>query len=113
MNGIYFVNEKISLKGLAKKQSIDLQKETIIAFIRRKKIRIAKLNPYQLYDHYSIPHALYYDLKREKHQFDCFIIYSQEVIEDYVTAYPARWLMLKSFFHEVITVEHSINQIQI
>lgn len=112
LKGIYFINEKISLKGLTEKQSFELQKEALKAFIRSNKIRITKLNPYQLYEHYTVPHALYYDLKKEKIQLDFLVMYSLEVIDDYITTYPARWLMLKSFFKEVITVEQHANHIK-
>lgn len=114
MDGIYFINEKITLKGLSKKQSFDLQKETLLAYMRSRKISIIKLNPYQLHEHYTVPHALYYDLKKEKLRLDFLVIYSPDVIEDYVKTYPARWLMLKSFFKEVVTVEEfAANQMQL
>jgi hypothetical protein len=105
LRGIYFINEKISLKGLPEKQSIELQKEALLAFMRNRKMKTVTLNPWQINKHYSIPHALYYDLKKENLHLDFLVFYSPEVIEEYVETYPARWLMLKSFFREVITIE--------
>ncbi len=105
MKGIYFINERIRLKGLSEEQSFDLQKKALLAFMRERKIKSIKLNPCQINKHYAVPHALYYDLKKEKLQLDLLLFYSPEVIEDYIKTYPARWLMLKSFFNEVIMIE--------
>jgi hypothetical protein len=113
MNGIYLINEKIQLNGLPGSESIQLQKEAVSAYICEQKIKVAKLNPYQLNDHYTIPHALYYDLKTKRKQLDCLVMYSPQIIEDYIKTYPARWLMLKSFFNKVILVEQCTNQVQL
>ncbi|MDP4103752.1 MAG: hypothetical protein Q8935_02270 [Bacillota bacterium] len=112
MNGIYLINEKVKLNGLTLQESIQLQKEALMAYIQEQKIKVTKLNPYQLHDHYSIPHALYYDLKSKRKQLDCLMIYSPQIIEDYMTTYPARWLMLKSFFDRVIMVQQYASQVQ-
>jgi hypothetical protein len=113
MNGIYLINEKVKLNGLTPQESIQLQKEALLAYIREQKIKVTKLNPYQLHDHYTVPHALYYDLKSKRKQLDCLIMYSPQIIEDYITTYPARWLMLKSFFDKVIMVQQCANQVQL
>lgn len=113
MNGIYLINERIKLSGLSSQESIKLQKEALLDYIQEQKIKVAKLNPYQINDHYTIPHALYYDLKKKRKQLDCLIMYSPQIIEDYITTYPARWLMLKSFFNKVIMVQQCANQYQI
>lgn len=105
MQGIYFINDQISLNGHSKEESIALQEQTILDHIQSKKIQVVKLNPYQLHEYYTIPHALLYDLKKEKIQLDCFVIYSPQIIEDFIYSYPARWLILKSFFNEILTVE--------
>jgi hypothetical protein len=112
MNGIYLINEKVKLNGLTLQDSIQLKKEALMAYIQEQKIKVTKLNPYQLHDHYSIPHALYYDLKSKRKQLDCLMIYSPQIIEDYMTTYPARWLMLKSFFDRVIMVQQYASQVQ-
>lgn len=112
MNGIYLINERVKLNGLTLQESIQLQKEALMAYIQEQKIKVTKLNPYQLHDHYSIPHALYYDLKSKRKQLDCLMIYSPQIIEDYMTTYPARWLMLKSFFDRVIMVQQYASQVQ-
>jgi len=31
-------------------------------------------------------------------------------MEDYIYSYPARWLILKSFFKEIIIVEEQVGQ---
>jgi hypothetical protein len=104
MQGISFINERKSLHGLSREESIQLQKETLSDFIENKKIHVVKLNPYQLYDHYTIPHALLSDLKLNKPNLDCLVMYSPQVIEEFVHIYPARWILLRSYFDEIITV---------
>ena len=106
MKGIYFINDRMTLSGLTKEESISLQKELITTFIKEKNITIVKLNPYQLHEFYTNHHALLYDLKKEKKQFDCFLHFSLQAMEDYIYSYPAKWLILKSFFKEVIAVEN-------
>ncbi|OLS36884.1 hypothetical protein [Bacillus sp. MRMR6] len=105
MQGIYFVNDRISLNSFSKEESLLLQEQNILEHFHNHNIHIVKLNPYQLNEYYTIPHALLYDLKQEKAQFDYFIYYSPQVMEDFIYSYPARWLMLKSYFNEIITIE--------
>ncbi|WP_342430793.1 hypothetical protein [Neobacillus sp. FSL H8-0543] len=104
MKGIYFINDRISLNGLSKEESIAYQKQTILEHNQINKIQVAKPNLYQLHEYYTNLHALLYDLKKEKQELDCFVIFSSQIIEDYIYTYPARWLILKSFFKEIITV---------
>ncbi len=82
------------------------QEQSIKNYIQQKKIEIVTLNPYQIYDYYTIPHALLYDLKKENQAFDCLIYYSTLVLEDFIYSYPAKWLILKSFFSNIIQVEN-------
>ncbi|WP_066064801.1 hypothetical protein [Neobacillus soli] len=105
MKGIYFINDRISLDGLSKEESLSLQEQSIKKYLSDQKIQIVKLNPCQLNEFYTIPHALLYDLKRQKSGFDCFVHYSFQTIEDFIYTYPAKWLILKSFFKEIIFVE--------
>ncbi|MGG1674463.1 hypothetical protein ACIFOT_01810 [Neobacillus sp. NRS-1170] len=106
MKGIYFINDRISLNGLSKEDSSRLQEESIKHYILQQKIEIVTLNPYQVNDYYTIPHALLYDLKKEKRGLDCLIHYSPLVLEDFIYSYPAKWLILKSFFTDIIQVEN-------
>jgi hypothetical protein len=105
MKGIYFVNNQICINGLSKEESIDLQEQSIRNFMAEHNIQNTKLNPYQLNEYYTVPHALLYDLKKHQHSFDCFIHYSLHAMEDFIYTYPAKWLILKSFFKEVIIVD--------
>lgn len=109
MKGIYFINEHISLNGLSKEDSIKHQKQMILEHNQNKEIQVIKPNPYQLHEYYTNLHALLYDLKKEKQQLDCFVIFSSHIIEDYIYTYPARWLILKSYFNEIITVTQQPN----
>ncbi|NRG46478.1 hypothetical protein HRF87_17145 [Bacillus sp. CRN 9] len=106
MKGIYFINEKWVMNDYKTlDESLEIQKESISSFLSTNSIETIKLNPYQLNDYYTIPHALYYDLKQTKPQIDCLIIYSEKVIEDFIESYPARWLVLKSFFNKVVFLD--------
>lgn len=104
MNGIYFINERINLNGLSMEESFSIQQHSILKYIQDRNIQVERLNPYQLNDYYTIPHALLYDLKKAKVQIDCFLFHSSDVMEDFIYTYPAKWLIIKSFFREVITL---------
>lgn len=105
MKGIYFINERICINNQTKEESIQMQEQSIINYIQKNKIEIIKLNPLQLHDFYTIPHALLYDLKQKKSQIDYLLLYSSQVIEDFIYTYPAKWLILKSFFANVIILD--------
>ncbi|WP_042463838.1 hypothetical protein [Neobacillus dielmonensis] len=105
MKGIYYINERCCLNGLSIEESMNLQKESIKQYLSNHNIETVKLNPFQLYDHYTILHALLYDLKKDPIRLDCFIYYSPDVIEDFIYSYPAKWLILKSYFKEFISIE--------
>lgn len=109
MIGIYFINDRVSLHELSKEESFHLQKQTILQYFQEHSIHVPKLNPYQLHDYYTNPHALLYDLKKEHGLVDYFLIYSMDVMEDFIYSYPAKWLILKSYFKDVI----SIREIQV
>jgi hypothetical protein len=106
LKGIYYINDRICFNGLSNEESKLLQEQSIQKYMKEQRIQAIKLNPYQLADYYTIPHALLYDLKRVKNQFDCFIHYSQQAVEDFMYTYPAKWLILKSYFKEIIVIEN-------
>ena len=104
MKGIYFINEQIHINDFSREESIEIQKQELLYYIEANRLKPVKLNPYQLYPHYTIPHALLYDLKLHKRQFDCLLMYSRNSIDDFAETYPARWLILKSYFDRILTV---------
>lgn len=104
MKGVYFINDQIQLNGLSKEKSLLLQKQSLKNVIKTNEIQVFPLNPYQLNSHYTILHALLYDLKSVGAQMDCFVFYSQTVLEDFIYSYPARWLLIKSYFDTMIPV---------
>jgi len=110
MKGIYIINERLCINNLSKEESFKIQEQSIINYIQEKNIQIMKLNPNQLHDFYTIPHALLYDLKQNKNQIDCLLMHSIEVVEDFIYTYPARWLILKSFFVDIIVVDEASKQ---
>lgn len=104
MKGIYLINEKFHINGYAQDVSVEIQHAALLGLMHREYIVPVKLNPYQLNQHYTIPHALLFDLKLHKKQIDCLLMYSTECIEDFAVTYPARWLILKSYFDTILTV---------
>ncbi|MEW8971954.1 MAG: hypothetical protein AB2411_15095 [Mesobacillus sp.] len=104
MMGIYLINEKIHINGYVQDESVHVQQNLLLDFMKKEKIQPVKLNPHQLNEHYTIPHALLYDLKLHKKQIDFLLMYSSESIEDFAATYPARWLILKSYFDTILTV---------
>lgn len=109
MKGIYLINDRIKINDFSKEESVALQKLSILNFIEKENIQIVRLNPYQIYEYYTIPHALLYDLKKEKNRCDYLIYYSSQILEDFIYTYPARWLILKSYFKEIINLEEHKN----
>ena len=104
MNGILFINNRIELNGLSREESFHLQKESLIHYIGQHHIKAVTLDPFQLNSHYTILHALYYDLKGTSEPIDCLACYSPAVLDDFINTYPARWLIIKSYFGRVLPV---------
>ncbi|UYZ23129.1 hypothetical protein [Mesobacillus jeotgali] len=104
MKGIYLINEKIHINGYVHDESAAIQQAALLDLMNKEGVAPVKLNPYQLNEHYTIPHALLYDLKLHKKQIDCLLMYSNESIGDFALTYPARWLILKSYFDRILTV---------
>ncbi|MEH7094254.1 hypothetical protein [Neobacillus vireti] len=105
MNGLYFINDHISIGGLTKEESIILQEQAIKKYVEEQNIQIVTLNPYQLKEYYAVPHALLYDLHKANTSFDYFIYYSQQAVEEFIFSYPAKWLILKSYFNNTIMIK--------
>jgi hypothetical protein len=106
LKGIYFINDRVELDGLSREESFQLQKQALIEFMEQQQIEPVVLNPCQLNSHYTIPHALFYDLKDSGKQLDCLAFYSPAVLDDFITTYPARWLLIRSYFDQVLAVCH-------
>ncbi|MCS0654598.1 MULTISPECIES: hypothetical protein [Bacillaceae] len=102
LKGIYLINPHWQYLNKPKEECIQLQKQALESYILNHNIYTVKLNQWQLNDYYTIPHALLYDLKKKKAELDILLLYSEEVLEDFIHSYPARWLILKSFFNEVV-----------
>ncbi|MBM4765198.1 hypothetical protein [Bacillus sp. B15-48] len=102
MRGIYFINDQITISGFSREESFYLQEQTLLNLLEKHDIDVVALNPYQIYNYYTILHALFYDLKETNTQLDCFLFYSPDVINDFMHTYPARWLLIKSYFNKCI-----------
>jgi ubiquinone biosynthesis protein COQ9 len=101
---IYLINEQIHINGCSRNESFEIQQNALADFIQKERLEPVRLNLYQLNEHYTIPHALLYDLKLNKKQIDCLLFYSGQSIKDFASTYPARWLILKSYFDRVLTI---------
>ncbi|MDR4946857.1 hypothetical protein [Neobacillus cucumis] len=112
MIGIYFINERISINNLSWEESILFQEQSIKNYLLEQNIQAITLNPLQLKEYYTNPHALLYDLRKIKSPIDCFIYFSSQTVEDFIYSYPAKWLILKSFFNEIILIEQQIERDQ-
>lgn len=58
------LNERISLEGLSKEESVGLQKRHLLKYIQTNNLDIVKPDIYQINDYYTIQHALLYDLEK-------------------------------------------------
>ncbi|MEH7389054.1 hypothetical protein V7149_04240 [Bacillus sp. JJ1503] len=105
MKGIYFINERQhqDLEGISHCISI------ISSFLKANQIQAIKLNSNQLNDYYTLPHALLYDLNQAKMLLDYLVIYSNQDVNEFIYMYPAKWVLLKSYFSEVVFVEEQRN----
>lgn len=109
MKGIILINEHICITPYSKEQSAALQLQ-LTHYLRIKlKIELLALNPYQLYPHYTNPHALFFDLAAQNAEADYLIVYSEKILEPFISAYPARWILLKSYFQDILFAEKSID----
>ncbi|WP_102274200.1 hypothetical protein [Cytobacillus massiliigabonensis] len=114
MKGIYIINELWQAESLTKEQSMEVQKHALQTYLNEHQITAIKLNPLQLNDYYTIPHALLYDLKQQSEiSLDCLVLFSESAIADFIYSYPARWILLKSFFDKVVFVEQHYKDIAI
>ncbi|UII54369.1 hypothetical protein LS684_11820 [Cytobacillus spongiae] len=111
MEGVCLINERFPVNGLSNEESTQLQLNHCLQFMRDKSIEVVPLNKQQIYPHYSIPHALLYDLSKSNRELDYLVIYSDRMLQEFIHVYPAKWVMLKSFFREVVVInkEQSIS----
>jgi hypothetical protein len=104
MKGIVLLNPAFSIGELSKKESLLMQKTLVDKLIDDRKINIVTLNPYQINEYYTIPHALLYDLQYKKPtKIDCLVLYSFETIKRFQLCYPEKWQTLITYFSEIIT----------
>jgi len=106
MNVIYFINERISLEGLSKVDSVVLQKQQLLKYIQTNNLNIVKPNSYQINNYYTIQHALLYDLEKFKiEKVDYLLYYSEEVMKDFIYIYPDYWFLLQNHFNFVVSLK--------
>ncbi|WP_080844366.1 hypothetical protein [Cytobacillus gottheilii] len=105
MNAIMLVNENLSIQSLSKAESKQLQINCLTNYMKIQRLNEKTLNPYQLNPYYTIPHALLYDVQQTRQPLDYLLVHSYEAIQPFIKMYPARWILLKSFFHHTILIE--------
>ncbi|OCA81552.1 hypothetical protein A8F94_22030 [Bacillus sp. FJAT-27225] len=106
MEAILFVNERCL---------IPTEEQSMAVCALREELGLipAILNPWQLYTYYTNFHALLFDLKKHSKQVPFLIVYSEECAKDFIKTYPARWLLLKSFFNQVIFLDSAATNLPI
>ncbi|WNS74664.1 hypothetical protein RRV45_17375 [Bacillus sp. DTU_2020_1000418_1_SI_GHA_SEK_038] len=101
LKGVYLINER-QHQGT---ERIFHCKSAVNSFMKANQIQAVKLNSNQLNDYYTIPHALLYDLNQAKVQLDYLVVYSNQDVNEFIYMYPAKWVLLKSYFSGVVFVE--------
>lgn len=105
LKAVTFINEDIYRKA----GEIGHCRKAVQSFIDVNHFQTIKLNPYQLHFHYTIPHALLFDLQQAKANIDYLVMYSNKDMHEFIYMYPAKWLLLKSYFSEVLCVEEMVH----
>ncbi|MDQ0219953.1 hypothetical protein ELQ35_21910 [Peribacillus cavernae] len=106
MRGIALLNPHFSIGELSKKESLLIQKVILDKLVHEFEVDLVKLNPFQLDEYYTIPHALLYDLQIKKPaKLDCLLLYSFQTIERFQYIYPEKWEELSTCFSKIITLD--------
>lgn len=105
MKAVTFINEDLYRKA----GKMGHCQNAVQSFIDANQFQTIKLNPYQLHCHYTIPHALLFDLQQAKTHIDYLVLYSNNDMQEFIYMYPAKWLLLKSYFSKVICVEEMVH----
>jgi hypothetical protein len=105
MRGIMFTNGSLEIEGLTGKESIKKQLEVIQQYFKEKHIEVTTLNTNQIYKHYTILHALLFDLEKNKAHLDCFVTYSNCATERFKSLYPEKWEQLVNHFTHIIELD--------
>ncbi|PLT33740.1 hypothetical protein [Bacillus sp. V5-8f] len=106
MNGIVLLNPNLPIGQLQQKESLLFQKMLVYKLVDEWKVEIIKLNPYQIHEYYTIPHALLYDLKTKRNgMVDYLLLYSFKAVIRFQYIYPEKWVELESFFSKTVSVE--------
>ncbi|RFU62068.1 hypothetical protein [Peribacillus glennii] len=106
MKGIVLLNPHFSIGQLPRTESLLFQKMMVDKLTDEWKVTILQLNPYQIHDYYTIPHALLLDIQTQKPGIlDCLFLYSLHTVERFQYIYPEKWEELEGHFSKVVTVE--------
>ncbi|OIK08698.1 hypothetical protein [Bacillus sp. MUM 13] len=109
MRGLSLINPNCSHSTATKEEFFDIQKILTAAYIKENCIKEFKLNPYQVYSYYTIPHALLYDFQKSGiNSLDILVIYSFSVIERFTELYPEKWEQLKQCFGEIVFLSETL-----
>ncbi|WP_409304507.1 hypothetical protein [Peribacillus sp. SCS-155] len=107
--GIALLNPELKMAALSPDESLTVQKVAADRFIREFGIIPLVLNPHQLNNYYTIPHALLFDLKKyHVSKVDYLILYSLRTVERFQYIYPEKWTQLICSFHQVTCLDSRI-----
>ncbi|WP_057912536.1 hypothetical protein [Peribacillus muralis] len=105
MRGIVLLNPNYTIGELHMTESFAIQKIVTDRYLEENNISPVILNPYQLHLYYTIPHELLSNLQNKKtDQIDCLVLHSIETMERFIYIYPEKWLELRRYFKEIISV---------
>ncbi|MFD0048724.1 hypothetical protein ACFVHQ_05240 [Actinomycetes bacterium NPDC127524] len=109
MRGLSLINPNCSHSTATKEEFFEIQKILTAAYLKEFSIKEVKLNPYQVYSYYTIPHALLYDLQKSGlNSLDILVIYSYSVIERFADLYPEKWEQLIHSFRKIVFLSESL-----
>ncbi|PLT28582.1 hypothetical protein [Peribacillus deserti] len=106
MKSLYYINERMMIQGLDKKESTLAQVNSLRSYIAENSLQTIKLNPHQINDYYTILHALLFDLEKTGTRYEYFLYYSDEAVAKFIHLYPERWEQIGLYFNELKCCSH-------
>ncbi|WP_409294627.1 hypothetical protein V1498_15765 [Peribacillus sp. SCS-26] len=103
MKGLFFINDRMPLECCTSlHESKSRQISASLSFIREHNLEILRLNPFQVNDFYTIPHAMLFDLNLTNEKPDFLLVYSPKTLHKFQHVFPEEWEKLQSRIPAVI-----------
>ncbi|WP_409291924.1 hypothetical protein [Peribacillus sp. SCS-37] len=92
MKGLFFINDRMPLEGcISLQESKSRQLSASLSFILEHDLEILRLNPFQVNDFYTLPHAMLFDLNLTSAKPDFLLVYSAEALHKFQHVFPEEW----------------------